>query len=97
MANISFHPAAEADYRAALAWYMARGLQTAAKFEAAIQGALQTIADNPDLWPFCDDRHRCYVLRRYPYSIIYRVDGGDVVVIAVPHSRRSSSYWQGRP
>jgi plasmid stabilization system protein ParE len=57
--------------------------------------ALQRIADSPEASPRCDDRHRFYLLRRYPYSVIYRVESGNVLVVAVAHGRRAP-YWQGR-
>jgi plasmid stabilization system protein ParE len=91
-----FLPAAEADYRQALAWYQARSPRAAAGFEAAVEDALRRIAGVPEQWPLCDDRHRFYVLRRYPYSIIYRIESGDILVIAVAHSSRSATYWQRR-
>jgi plasmid stabilization system protein ParE len=96
VANVSFLPAAAADYQQALAWYQARSPQAAAGFEAAVEVALQRIADAPEQWALCDDRHRFYTLRRYPYSIIYRVESGDVIVVAVAHSSRSPTYWHGR-
>jgi plasmid stabilization system protein ParE len=96
MANVSFLPAAEADYQEALAWYQDRSLRAAAGFEAAVEVALRRIADAPEQWPLCDDRHRFYILRRYPYSVIYRVDAGEVIVVAVAHGSRSESYWHGR-
>ncbi len=96
MANVSFLPAAEQDYQEALAWYQARSAQGAVGFEAAMEVALQRIGDSPEMSPLCDDRHRFYVLRRYPYSVIYRVDLGDVLVVAVAHASRSPTYWQGR-
>jgi plasmid stabilization system protein ParE len=96
VANVAFLPAAETDYREALAWYQARSPQAAAGFEAAVEVALRRIADAPEQWALCDDRHRFYVLRRYPYSIIYRVENGDVLVVAVAHARRSATYWHGR-
>src|SRR5262245_37460063 len=95
-ANIAFLPAAEQDYQEALAWYQARSAQAAAGFEAAMEVALQRIADSPELSPLCDDRHRFHVLRRYPYSVIYRVESGNVLVVAVAHARRSPSFWQDR-
>jgi plasmid stabilization system protein ParE len=95
-ANVTFLPAAEQDYQEALAWYQARSVQAAAGFEAAVEVALQRIADAPESSPLGDDRHRFYVLRRYPYSVIYRVEPGGVLVVAVAHARRSPSYWHGR-
>ncbi len=96
MAEIALLPAAEADYHEALAWYQARSPQAAAGFEAAVEVALRAISNAPGRWPMCDDRHRFYVLRRYPYSIIYRDEAGDVLVVAVAHSSRSASYRRDR-
>jgi plasmid stabilization system protein ParE len=95
MANISFLPAAEEDYQEALAWYEGRSARAAAGFEAAVEVALQRISDNPEASPLCDERHRFYVLRKYPYSVIYRLVGQDVLVVAVAHIRRAP-YWQER-
>ena len=96
MANVTFLPAAYSDYQQALAWYQARSLQAAANFETAVEVALRRIGAAPEQWARCDDRHRFYILRRYPYSIIYRVQADDVLVVAVAHARRSISYWLGR-
>jgi hypothetical protein len=35
-------------------------------------------------------------LRRYPYSIVYRVVDDTVVVAAVAHARRRFGYWKRR-
>jgi len=96
MADVTFLPDAEADYQAALAWYCARSPKAAAGFETAVAEAVQDIAANPDLYGLLDDRHRRCPLRRYPYGLVYRVESADVLVIAVAHSRRSATYWQGR-
>jgi plasmid stabilization system protein ParE len=50
VANVTFLPAAEADYQSALAWYRARSQQAADRFEAAVDAALQTIGDFPELY-----------------------------------------------
>ncbi len=38
--------------------------------------ALQRLGASPEISPLCDERHRFYILRRCPYSIIYRVESG---------------------
>jgi len=96
MINIAFHPGADADYQDAFAWYEARSIQAASNFEAAIEHALRLIADDPNQWPFCDHIHRIYILRRFPYSIVYRLDGDTVLVIAIAHARRRQTYWKNR-
>jgi plasmid stabilization system protein ParE len=94
---VSFLPAAEADYQVTLAWYRAQSQRAADRFEAAVDAAVQNIGDSPELYGLLDDQHRGCVLRRFPYTLVYRVlASGDVVIVAVAHARRSSSYWQGR-
>ena len=96
MADVSIHSEAEAEYEAALAWYMARGETAAIGFETAFERAVESIAANPELYPPCDGRHRFCLLRRYPYSVIYRIEADRVQIVAVAHSRRLPGYWSGR-
>ena len=96
MAELSFLPAAQADYEEALAWYQARSVRAADGFEAAVAQGVQRISDQPDFYALIDKRHRRCLLKHYPYSLLYRVEGSGVVVVAVAHSRRSAKYWKGR-
>ncbi len=43
----------------------------------------------PELQPLYDEKHRFAVLRRYPYSIIYRVEGERIRVIAFTSTETS--------
>ncbi len=85
-----------ADYLEAFAWYRNRSERAASRFEEAIEKALCLIADAPEQRPLYDDRHRFYLLKRYPYSIVYRMKNGDVLVVAVAHARRRANYWKDR-
>jgi len=96
MINVAFLPAAMADYAEAYGWYYSRSQRAAAGFERAVEGALSQIQDGPERWAFCDRRHRSRLLKKYPYSIVYRVQGQAVLVVAVAHARRRFGYWQGR-
>jgi plasmid stabilization system protein ParE len=96
VASPSFHPEASTEYADAIAWYQARSVRAAARFEMAVERMLELIAANPESFPAFDDEHRFAVLRRYPYSLVYRVDPGQVFVIAVAHTSRPAGYWAGR-
>jgi plasmid stabilization system protein ParE len=39
---------------------------------------------------------RCVRARRFPYSVFYRVEGDQIVVLAVFHARRDPIIWQVR-
>jgi plasmid stabilization system protein ParE len=92
VAEVAFLPEAALDYQEALSWYESRSLRAAAGFEAVIEVALRQIAQNPHLWMQCDECHRYYSLRRYPFSVIYRVEGDTVLVVALAHSKRSDFF-----
>jgi plasmid stabilization system protein ParE len=96
VAEARFLPAAAADYDEAIDWYQARSARAAAGFEAAVEVALRSISEAPERWAACDPRHRYYSLRRYPFHIVYRIEAGDVLVVAVAHGRRSEGYWRDR-
>jgi len=88
--------AAEWDFTEALRWCAERSQRAAEGFDAEFDKALETIRANPNRFPRCDERHRFYLLDRYPYQVIYREESGEVVVIAVAHAKRSPQYWAGR-
>jgi len=94
--KVSFHSGAWIDYQEALDWYDARSARAAAGFQAAINAAVDRIVEAPQRWPLCDDRHRMYIMRRYPFSIVYRVEDDDVYIIAIAHSSRDAGYWDDR-
>lgn len=96
VAEVSFLPGARADYEESLAWYGARSARAAAGFQEAVANGVQRIADHPESYATIDNRHRRCLLKRYPYSLIYRIEESGVLVVAVAHSRRSSRYWRRR-
>lgn len=66
-------------------------------FEVEFEQALEAIAKHPDRYPLCDDRHRFFLLKRYPFQIIYREISDDRwLVVAVAHTSRRPGYWLDR-
>jgi plasmid stabilization system protein ParE len=97
MANVLIADVAEEEYTDSLKWYAERSRRAAEGFEAEFAHALEAIAAHPDRYPLCDDRHRFYLLRRYPFQIIYRQTSDDRwLVVAVAHTSRRPGYWLNR-
>lgn len=96
MAEVRFHPEAQAEYQAAFEWYQARSPLAADRFEAELEKVLGLVASSPTMFPLVDDSHRYAMLRRFPYSLVYQALPDGVHVVAVAHSRRKPGYWQGR-
>jgi hypothetical protein len=40
--------------------------------------------------------YRRLLLARFPFGLIYRFDGQDIVIVAVAHNKRRSGYWRKR-
>lgn len=97
MANVALHPDAQREYQIAVAWYQQRSQSAARRFVAEVERVVSVIAAQPDRFGWYDDEFREAGLRRYPYSIVYRVGpSGDVLIVAVAHASREPGYWQDR-
>lgn len=96
MTNVIICSAAEIDFTESLTWYAEHSIDAANDFDAEFDRALTRIAATPERFPRCDARHRYFLLRRFPFRIIYRIVQGDIVVMAVAHSSRSPDYWTDR-
>ena len=58
--------------------------------------AVEAISSNPERWPQVEENTQQYLLRRFPYAVIYRARAERVLVVAVAHMRRRPGYWRGR-
>ena len=77
-------------------WYAERSASAAAGFSEEVDTAESAIADFPDAWPHYDHGTRRYLLRRYPFSVIYRVESRRILIVAVAHGHRRPGYWKAR-
>lgn len=93
--QLELHPDAVAEARDARLWYAERSPDAAAAFLAEFDRALARIEEAPMRWPVKSGVRR-YVLRRFPFLIVYRVLESQVEVIAVTHARRRPGYWKSR-
>ena len=96
MTNVIICSAAEVDFTESLKWYAERSIEAANDFDTEFDSAISQIAADPERFPMCDARHRYYLLRRFPFRIIYRITNSEIVVIAVAHGSRSPGYWANR-
>ena len=86
---------AQADFDDAADWYEQQaGLGTV--FTAAVREVLNLIAKVPLIHQVVYKDIRRTVIRRFPYSVFYRVAADRVTVIAVFDNMRDSVIWQSR-
>jgi plasmid stabilization system protein ParE len=93
---IRFLPGAKDEYDAAVDWYEQRQPGLGATFIAQVREVLQRIAVNPSIYAAVYQDVRQAPVRHFPYTLVYREDQGELVIIAVFHSSRDPSVWQSR-
>jgi plasmid stabilization system protein ParE len=59
-----------------------------------IREALTGILDFPEAHPIFDPTHRKRNLKRFPYGIIFRIEGEEVVFVACFHLRSDPAKWR---
>jgi len=93
---VEFHEEAIAEARAAREWYESRSPAAATGFFEELEHGVEQIAKFPEAWsPYLKGTRR-YLLRRFPYSVVYRKRERDIQVVAVAHHRRKPGYWKDR-
>jgi plasmid stabilization system protein ParE len=89
-------PAAAAEIETAYRWYEKEREGLGSEFLEAVEKMVKAIAENPERFPTIRKDIRRAVLRRFPYSIFYRIVSGHVVVIACFHGKRNPRVWRLR-
>src|SRR5688572_23343093 len=76
------------EFDAAANWYEARKPGLGAEFVAEIDHAVLLAAETPRRFPIMHRDIRCVRVRRFPYSVFFKVEPTRIVVLAVFHARR---------
>lgn len=91
------HPAARRELDAALEWSGATfGRPTAARLQRRFEQAGRMLMREPALGTSVEGRARKLPLSRFPFTLVYRVDGSVIHVLALMHQSREPGYWADR-
>ena len=93
---VRFHAAAHAEAAEGHRYYWERSPAAADGFLLEVERALDEIAEAPRLWPEYVAGTRRFVLRRFPFFIVYLARPRSLTVIAVAHGKRRPGYWLPR-
>jgi len=89
--EIRFLAEARTEVRVAARWYRQRSPQTARRFIDQLNLALEQVLRWPET-PQVAEGIRHIRLRRFPFSVIYRVTPRHIEIIAIAHSSRRPGY-----
>lgn len=94
--TFAFHPEAEKEFFEAIDYYESHAIGLGYDFSIEVLNTIQNIINYPDAWPILiDDVRRCLV-NRFPYGILYSLEKGETLILAVMHLRRHPDYWKQR-
>ena len=95
--EIELHEEAAGEYDAAFEWYLQRSSDATRRLDAEVERGLCEIAENPQRWAIGSYHTRRFLLRGFPYLLIYREKGENrIQILAIAHTSRNPDYWQHR-
>ena len=94
--TVAFHRLAEQEVLKAVAHYEQQAPGLGADFLSAVMETRDLLRRHPRAGPIVQGDARRLVLRRFPYSVVYSLVGGEPRILAVAHQSRSPTYWRDR-
>jgi len=91
--RVVYHPDAETELLDAVRFYERRLAGLGQRFLREFEAAIAAIQETPEQWQVMEGDTRRYVMRRFPFSIQYRVDSDQLRILVVQHHSREPGYW----
>ena len=91
-----FHPAAEEEFAAAVAWYEARQPGLGIDFAVEVRAEISRAVALPNAWVELEPGIRRVLTQRFPYGVLYSHAKSGILVLAVMHLAREPGYWKAR-
>lgn len=96
MYAVIFTQTARAELTGAQDWYEGEVPGLGRRFRDAIDKVVTRMSENPKQFPVVFRNVRRALVRRFPYSLLFAIDGEELIVIACFHASRDPARWQSR-
>ncbi|HHI77327.1 MAG TPA: type II toxin-antitoxin system RelE/ParE family toxin [Gammaproteobacteria bacterium] len=63
------------------------------RFRDEVRNAARRIAAYPNAWSVERGEVRKCLLHKFPYKLLYSIEGDHILIIAVAHQHRRPDYW----
>ncbi|MBI5936261.1 MAG: type II toxin-antitoxin system RelE/ParE family toxin [Betaproteobacteria bacterium] len=94
--KVRYLPDALRELQEAVAYYHARNPVVARRFADMARMGERLVSEFPEASPKLDESLRVHRVPKFPYSLIYRSDVGEILIVAVAHHSRRPAYWANR-
>ncbi len=96
MAKLIYDPLAKVEIQEAAEYYESCREGLGQVFLDAAETAAHSISLYPLRWRKISGRFRRCLIKKFPYGIIYSVEGDEIFIAAVMHLKRKPGYWKKR-
>lgn len=96
MSQIKFHLAAKSEFLAARDYYDDLVFGLGKIFVDDTERYFNIIKANPLAYPIIRKNVRKAVMKKFPYSILYRIEKDLIFVLAIANHKRKPLYWSDR-
>ncbi|MFW6152399.1 MAG: type II toxin-antitoxin system RelE/ParE family toxin [Verrucomicrobiota bacterium] len=96
MSGVAFDPDARAEFLAAVEYYEECQTGLGRCFRTAVERELDGIEAMPFRYRVLHAPFRRCLVPKFPYAIIFVIESGFMLVVAVAHAKRKPGYWRER-
>ncbi|MEW5766627.1 MAG: type II toxin-antitoxin system RelE/ParE family toxin [bacterium] len=93
---VEYHSQAKAEIQEAIKWYDDKVEGLGLEFLFEVRYAESKIIQAPEMWPTYEGETRRYLLKRFPFGVIYLTSDEKIQIVAVAHYKRKPGYWKKR-
>lgn len=92
---INVHPKAQDELLESVLWYNIRKPRLGNEFFDTISSVIDQISQNPKQFPYLTNEKQIQVkvVKRFPFSVIFKVEADQLLILAVAHNKRKPNYW----
>ena len=93
-ARLRFFEEAAEEVEQQRAWYRRRSESAEASFLKELDHAIDVVTESPHRWPRYIAGTQRYVFPTGPFSLVYFVEDGVVVIVSIAAEHRAPGYWR---
>ena len=84
---------AQQEFEDAQQYYEVQQSGLGRRFTNELKAALLRIQQLPDAWPVERGEIHKYLIHKFPYKVLYSIQGTTILVLAFAHQHREPIYW----
>ncbi|MBI4583418.1 MAG: type II toxin-antitoxin system RelE/ParE family toxin [Planctomycetes bacterium] len=96
MQKVDIHPDAKLEIEETASYYQEHADGLGMEFLDELKEGFNQILKFPWAYGILEGEFRRYLLKRFPYGIVYRIGEESIFIISVGHLHRKPGYWKNR-